>query len=550
MLRNLRAFAGSAVGAIFILLLALPFVANTGQGPQSTGTQGSSVVSTEGERFYDIEVQRAANLTFLQSADLVTGNPRTVDEARALEGWQRVENAIVSQLTQQPIQLAELARQQWTASEEEIIADMVNDPQFQVAGEYVKLLAEQALDTPEKEAYYIQQKRVEINARRLQEFADRYAPTFTPTPIVEAVFDFQNRLYGFDAIQLLASNEDVGAPTSSDLDAIFDENSELYRTQEMRELSAIVVSPALYLSGEATDDALAAAAEQATATINLMLDTQQNGITPEGSLDILDATLEDLAAAGSLDIVQFDAVDRFGRDATGNRNEAAATTVALLSDGFQLNAVGDVSELRDLGNGNAIVVRLDGLTESRPQTREEADSALAQTWEYQAQTEQLRARVDVALTDLANGSISFETLAADENADVQALELLDAAGLQRQGISPVNASGMGVGDVDASNLGLRTTVYRLRELGQQDQAESAISYDAVQSAINGFYRRQLTGAFLQELEENADITINEREFADSLNAAVLTANNAGYFDGTATEASVRNAMAGLQSGAQ
>ena len=116
MLRNLRAFAGSAVGAIFILLLALPFVANTGQGPQSTGTQGSSVVSTEGERFYDIEVQRAANLTFLQSANLVTGNPRTVDEARALEGWQRVENAIVSQLTQQPIQLAELARQQWTAA--------------------------------------------------------------------------------------------------------------------------------------------------------------------------------------------------------------------------------------------------------------------------------------------------------------------------------------------------------------------------------------------------------------------------------------------------
>ena len=550
MLRNLRAFAGSAVGAIFILLLALPFVANTGQGPQSTGTQGSSVVSTEGERFYDIEVQRAANLTFLQSADLVDGNPRTVDEARALEGWQRVENAIVSQLTQQPIQLAELARQQWTASEEEIIADMVNDPQFQVAGEYVKLLAEQALDTPEKEAYYIQQKRVEINARRLQEFADRYAPAFTPTPIVEAAFDFQNRLYGFDAIQLLASNEDVGAPTSSDLDAIFDENSELYRTQEMRELSAIIVSPALYLSGEATEEALAAATEQATATINLMLDTQQNGITPEGSLDILDATLEDLAAAGSLDIVQFDAVDRFGRDATGNRNEAAATTVALLSDGFQLNAVGDVSELRDLGDGNAIVVRLDGLTASRPQTREEADSALAQTWEYQAQTEQLRERVEVALTDLANGSISFETLAAGENAEIQALELLDAAGLQRQGISPVNASGMGVGDVDASNLGLRTTVYRLRELGQQDQAESAISYDAVQSAIDGFYRRQLTGAFLQELEENADITINEREFADSLNAAVLTANNAGYFDGTATEASVRNAMAGLQSGAQ
>ena len=550
MLRNLRAFAGSAVGAIFILLLALPFVANTGQGPQSTGTQGSSVVSTEGERFYDIEVQRAANLTFLQSADLVSGNPRTVDEARALDGWQRVENAIVSQLTQQPIQLAELARQQWTASEEEIIADMVNDPQFQVAGEYVKLLAEQALDTPEKEAYYIQQKRVEINARRLQEFADRYAPAFTPTPIVEAAFDFQNRLYGFDAIQLLASNEDVGTPLSSDLDAIFDENSELYRTQEMRELSAIIVSPALYLSEEATEEALAAATEQATATINLMLDTQQNGITPEGSLDILDATLEDLAAAGALDIVQFDAVDRFGRDATGNRNEAAATTIALLSDGFQLNAVGDVSELRDLGDGNAIVVRLDGLTESRPQTREEADSALAQTWEYQAQTEQLRERVEVALTDLANGSISFETLAAGENAEIQALELLDAAGLQRQGISPVNASGMGVGDVDASNLGLRTTVYRLRELGQQDQAESAISYDAVQSAIDGFYRRQLTGAFLQELEENADITINEREFADSLNAAVLTANNAGYFDGTATEASVRNAMAGLQSGAQ
>ena len=550
MLRNLRAFAGSAVGAIFILLLALPFVANTGQGPQSTGTQGSSVVSTEGERFYDIEVQRAANLTFLQSADLVDGNPRTVDEARALEGWQRVENAIVSQLTQQPIQLAELARQQWTASEEEIIADMVNDPQFQVAGEYVKLLAEQALDTPEKEAYYIQQKRVEINARRLQEFADRYAPAFTPTPIVEAAFDFQNRLYGFDAIQLLASHEDVGTPSSSDLDAIFDENSELYRTQEMRELSAIIVSPAIYLSGEATEEALAAATEQATATINLMLDTQQNGITPEGSLDILDATLEDLAAAGALDIVQFDAVDRFGRDATGNRNEAAATTIALLSDGFQLNAVGDVSELRDLGDGNAIVVRLDGLTESRPQTREEADSALAQTWEYQAQTEQLRERVEIALTDLANGSISFETLAAGENAEIQALELLDAAGLQRQGISPVNASGMGVGDVDASNLGLRTTVYRLRELGQQDQAESAISYDAVQSAIDGFYRRQLTGAFLQELEENADITINEREFADSLNAAVLTANNAGYFDGTATEASVRNAMAGLQSGAQ
>ena len=132
----------------------------------------------------------------------------------------------------------------------------------------------------------------------------------------------------------------------------------------------------------------------------------------------------------------------------------------------------DVSGACDLGDGNAIVVRLDGLTASRPQTREEANSALAQTWEYQAQTEQLRKRVEVALTDLANGSISFETLAAGENAEIQALELLDAAGLQRQGISPVNASGMGVGDVDASNLGLRTTVYRLRELGQQTRQKA------------------------------------------------------------------------------
>jgi len=546
MLRNLRAFASSAVGAIFILLLALPFVANTGQGPQSAGSQGSSVVSTEGERFYDIEVQRAANLTFLQSSDLVSGNPRTVDEARSLSGWQRVENAVVSQLTQQPIQIAELARQQWTASEEEIIADMVNDPQFQVAGEYVKLLAEQALDTPEKEAYYIQQKRVEINARRLQEFADRYAPAFTPSPIVDAAFDFQNRLYGFDAIQLLASDENVGSPSAADLDTIFDENTELFRTQELRGLSAVLVSPSLFAADDANDEAMAAATEQAQAAIDMMLDTQQNGITPEGSLDILDATLEDLAAAGCLDIVQFGVVDRFGRDDTGTRNDVAATTVALLSDGFQLNAVGAVSELRDLGDGNAIVVRLDSLTESRPQTREEAESALTQTWEYQAQTAQLRARIETALGDLANGSISFAELAAAEGADVQSFDLLDGAGLQRQGISPVVASSMKVGDVETSNLGLRTTIYRLRELGQQADEESAISYDAVQAAINGFYRRQLTGAFLQELEENAAITINEREFAESLNAAILSANNAGYFDGTATEASVRNAMAGIQ----
>ena len=155
MLRNLRAFASSAVGAIFILLLALPFVANTGQGPQTSSNQGSSAVSVAGERFYDLEVQRAANMTFLQFAVLVTGNPRTLDEARSLDGWFRVENLVISQLVLEPIVFSELKTQQWTASEEEIIAGMVNDPQFQVAGQYVKLLAEQALDTPEKEAYYL-----------------------------------------------------------------------------------------------------------------------------------------------------------------------------------------------------------------------------------------------------------------------------------------------------------------------------------------------------------------------------------------------------------
>ena len=139
-------------------------------------------MSTEGE-CRDIEAQmRYPNV--LVSRFGQTAIPATWMRHACSEGWQRVENAIVSQFTQQPIQLAEPARQQWTASEEES-SPMVNDPQFQVAGEHVKLLAEQALDTPEKEAYYIQQKRVEINARRLQEFVERYALAFTLTPTLK-----------------------------------------------------------------------------------------------------------------------------------------------------------------------------------------------------------------------------------------------------------------------------------------------------------------------------------------------------------------------------
>ena len=77
-------------------------------------------------------------------------------------------------------------------------------------------------------------------------------------------------------------------------------NSELYRTQRNAGAERDHRQLRRYTGqGEATEEALAVATEQATATINLMLDTQQNGITPEGSLDILDATLDDGQGRGS-----------------------------------------------------------------------------------------------------------------------------------------------------------------------------------------------------------------------------------------------------------
>ncbi len=538
MLRNLRAFASSAVGAIFILLLALPFVANTGQGPQTSTAQGSSAVSVAGERFYDLDVQRAANVTFLQAADLVTGNPRTLDEARALDGWSRVENLVISQLVLEPVIFSELATQQWTASEEEIIANMVNDPQFQVAGQYVKLLAEQALDTPEKEAYYIAQKRQEINAQRLQELASLYAPTYTPTVVVDAAYNLQNRLYGFDIFELSATDEAIGTPTDSQLDEIFDTNPDAYQTQERRGLSAIAITPDLFDGEDATD--------QAKQAIEALQDTQQDGITPEGSLDIIDATLEDLASAIGIEITTFPEVDRFGRNAEDMRHESAVNTEGLLRDGFSLNAVGDLSEVRVIGDGIAIVVRLDSLTEARPQTRQEATDALARAWTYETQTTALRTRIDGSLPEIDTGLVSFGELANREGAAVVTAELVSAIELPVQGINPMDAAKMTVGDVSVSHLGVRTLVYQLRELGQQSEEAASVGYADIEASATALYSQKLSSGFLQELEANADIKRNDREFNQSMDAAILTANNAGYFDGTATESSVRNVLSSLQ----
>ena len=538
MLRNLRAFASSAVGAIFILLLALPFVANTGQGPQTSTAQGSSAVSVAGERFYDLDVQRAANVTFLQAADLVTGNPRTLDEARALDGWSRVENLVISQLVLEPVIFSELATQQWTASEEEIIANMVNDPQFQVAGQYVKLLAEQALDTPEKEAYYIAQKRQEINAQRLQELASLYAPTYTPTVVVDAAYNLQNRLYGFDIFELSATDEAIGTPTDSQLDEIFDTNPDAYQTQERRGLSAIAITPDLFDGEDAID--------QAKQAIEALQDTQQDGITPEGSLDIIDATLEDLASTIGIEITTFPEVDRFGRNAEDMRNESAVNTEGLLRDGFSLSAVGDLSEVRVIGDGIAIVVRLDSLTEARPQTRQEATDALARAWTYETQTTALRTRIDGSLAEIDTGLVSFGELANREGAAVVTAELVSAIELPVQGINPMDAAKMTVGDISVSHLGVRTLVYQLRELGQQSEEAASVGYADIEASATALYSQKLSSGFLQELEANADIKRNDREFNQSMDAAILTANNAGYFDGTATESSVRNVLSSLQ----
>ena len=538
MLRNLRAFASSAVGAIFILLLALPFVANTGQGPQTSTAQGSSAVSVAGERFYDLDVQRAANVTFLQAADLVTGNPRTLDEARALDGWSRVENLVISQLVLEPVIFSELATQQWTASEEEIIANMVNDPQFQVAGQYVKLLAEQALDTPEKEAYYIAQKRQEINAQRLQELASLYAPTYTPTVVVDAAYNLQNRLYGFDIFELSATDEAIGTPTDSQLDEIFDTNPDAYQTQERRGLSAIAITPDLFDGEDAID--------QAKQAIEALQDTQQDGITPEGSLDIIDATLEDLASAIGIEITTFPEVDRFGRNAEDMRNESAVNTEGLLRDGFSLSAVGDLSEVRVIGDGIAIVVRLDSLTEARPQTRQEATDALARAWTYETQTTALRTRIDGSLAEIDTGLVSFGDLASREGAAVITADLVSAIELPVQGINPTDAANMAVGDVAVSHLGVRTLVYQLRELDQQSEEAASVGYADIEASATALYSQKLSSGFLQELEANADIKRNDREFNQSMDAAILTANNAGYFDGTATESSVRNVLSSLQ----
>ena len=538
MLRNLRAFASSAVGAIFILLLALPFVANTGQGPQTSTAQGSSAVSVAGERFYDLDVQRAANVTFLQAADLVTGNPRTLDEARALDGWSRVENLVISQLVLEPVIFSELATQQWTASEEEIIANMVNDPQFQVAGQYVKLLAEQALDTPEKEAYYIAQKRQEINAQRLQELASLYAPTYTPTVVVDAAYNLQNRLYGFDIFELSATDEAIGTPTDRQLDEIFDTNPDAYQTQERRGLSAIAITPDLFDGEDAID--------QAKQAIEALQDTQQDGITPEGSLDIIDATLEDLASTIGIEITTFPEVDRFGRNAEDMRNESAVNTEGLLRDGFSLSAVGDLSEVRVIGDGIAIVVRLDSLTEARPQTRQEATDALARAWTYETQTTALRTRIDGSLAEIDTGLVSFGELANREGAAVVTAELVSAIELPVQGINPMDAAKMTVGDISVSHLGVRTLVYQLRELGQQSEEAASVGYADIEASATALYSQKLSSGFLQELEANADIKRNDREFNQSMDAAILTANNAGYFDGTATESSVRNVLSSLQ----
>ena len=538
MLRNLRAFASSAVGAIFILLLALPFVANTGQGPQTSTAQGSSAVSVAGERFYDLDVQRAANVTFLQAADLVTGNPRTLDEARTLDGWLRVENLVISRLVLEPVIFNELATQQWTASEEEIIANMVNDPQFQVAGQYVKLLAEQALDTPEKEAYYIAQKRQEINTQRLQELASLYAPTYTPTVVVDAAYNLQNRLYGFDIFELSATDEAIGTPTDRQLDEIFDTNPDAYKTQERRGLSAIAIAPDLFDGEDAID--------QAKQAIEALQDTQQDGITPEGSLDIIDATLEDLASTIGIEITTFPEVDRFGRNAEDMRNESAVNTEGLLRDGFSLSAVGDLSEVRVIGDGIAIVVRLDSLTEARPQTRQEATDALARAWTYETQTTALRTRIDGSLAEIDTGLVSFGELANREGAAVVTAELVSAIELPVQGINPMDAAKMTVGDISVSHLGVRTLVYQLRELGQQSEEAASVGYADIEASATALYSQKLSSGFLQELEANADIKRNDREFNQSMDAAILTANNAGYFDGTATESSVRNVLSSLQ----
>ena len=105
---------------------------------------------------------------------------------------------------------------------------------------------------------------------------------------------------------------------------------------------------------------------------------------------------------------------------------------------------------------------------------------------------------------------------------------------------------MTIGDVGVSNLGVRTLVYRLRELGQQSEEAGGVAYSDIEASATAFYSQTLSSGFLQDLEAHTDIKRNDREFNQSMDAAILTANNAGYFDGTATESSVRNVLSSLQ----
>jgi peptidyl-prolyl cis-trans isomerase D len=225
------------------------------------------------------------------------------------------------------------------------------------------------------------------------------------------------------------------------------------------------------------------------------------------------ATLAEAGKKFGLTPLVIEAVDRTGKDASGQEVTGLPEGVDVISAAFSADVRAENEPLRLPSNGGFVWYDVDSITPSRERTLDEVKDQVLARWRDDEMTRQLRAKSDVLLDKIKAGTSFADAAAAGQ------LKVEWRPGIKRgnppPGLSAVAVADIfrtakdAIGSVEGATPAERI-VFRVTEIKVPELDPEAAETKRIDEALRQRTAEDLIAQYIARLQSDAGVTINQK----------------------------------------
>jgi peptidyl-prolyl cis-trans isomerase D len=225
------------------------------------------------------------------------------------------------------------------------------------------------------------------------------------------------------------------------------------------------------------------------------------------------ATLAEAGKKFGLTPLVLEAVDRTGKDASGNAIADLPEGVDVISAAFSADVRAENEPLRLPSNGGFVWYDVDSITPSRERTLDEVKDQVLARWRDDEMAKKLRAKSDEMLDKIKAGTSLADVAAADQ------LKVEWRPGIKRgnppPGLSAVTVADVfrtakdATGSVEGASPAERI-VFRVTEIKVPELDPEAAEAKRIDEALRQRAAEDLIAQYVARLQNDAGVTINQK----------------------------------------